>query len=115
MTTLYGIKNCDSVKKAKRWLEQENIDFTFHDFKSQGIDEDTVKRWISIFGLDRVINRRGTTWRQLDDNVKQAVNEENAIELIHQHTSLVKRPVLENGPHALIGFKADEYLKIYSK
>ena len=104
MTTIYGIPNCDTVKKARRWLDDNGIEYAFHDYKKAGIDKNTLKAWCDEFGYDNVLNRRGTTWRQLDEKLKTDLSETKAIKLMSEHTSLIKRPVLESGNSRLLGF-----------
>ncbi len=110
MITLYGIPNCDTVKKARTWLTQQGLDFTFHDFKKQGIDETTLRTWIASIGLDKLVNRAGTTWRALDDADKAlAANPDSAIALLQAKPSLIKRPVLDNAGKLRVGFKDADY------
>jgi arsenate reductase len=93
--TLYGIPNCDTVKKARVWLQEHQGDFVFHDFKKNGLDRSTIEKWLTQVGLDLLINRKGTTWRALSDEQKaSATDVESAIALILASPSLVKRPVL---------------------
>ncbi|WP_100641755.1 ArsC family reductase [Alteromonas facilis] len=107
--TLYGIKNCDTVKKAKKWLEQHNIDFTFHDFREDGIDSDWVASVEQQVGWETLLNKRGTTFRQLDEQVKASVNEHTAIQLMADNPTLIKRPVLIADSKTLVGFKPEIY------
>ncbi len=107
--TLYGIPNCDSIKKARNFLESRNIDYDFHDYKKQGIAENKLKRWCKIFGYENVLNRRGTTWRKLSDDVKDAMNENQALKLMQEQPSIIKRPILEYGDKVLLGFDQSEY------
>ena len=115
MVTLYGIKNCDTVKKACRWLEDNNIEYQFHDFKKSAVTEVLARSWIDQFGLETVINKRGTTYRQLDTSVKESLNHETAISLILDNNSIVKRPILSSDQGALIGFSADQYQTFFAK
>lgn len=115
MITLYGIPNCDTVKKARTWLTQQGLDFTFHDFKKQGIDEATLRTWIASIGLDKLINRAGTTWRALDEAEKAlAANPDTAIALLQAKPSLIKRPVLDNAGKLRVGFKEADYATEFS-
>lgn len=115
MITLYGIPNCDTVKKARTWLTQQGRDFTFHDFKKQSIDEATLRTWIASIGLDKLINRAGTTWRALDDAEKAlAANPDTAIALLQAKPSLIKRPVLDNAGKLRVGFKEADYTTEFS-
>ena len=104
MTTLYGIPNCDTMKKARRWLDANGIAYDFHDYKKAGIDRETLKHWCDKVGFETLLNTRGTTWRKLDDTRKQHVNSANAIALMAEHPSMIKRPVLVAGHQLLVGF-----------
>ena len=112
MTTLYGIKNCDTMKKAFAWLDENNIDYVFHDYKKQGADEEILRQAISEHGWENVINRRGTTWRKLPDNIKETMDTEKAIPLALENPSIIKRPLLAHAGKTHLGFKPDQYEKI---
>ena len=108
MTThLYGIPNCDTVRKARKWLDARGIAYVFHDFKKEGVDAGRVARWVDAAGLDTVLNRRGTTWRKLSDEEKARGEGNDAVSLLVQHSSMIKRPVVEHGDTVLVGFKED--------
>lgn len=107
--TMYGIKNCDTIKKARRFLDSHNIDYQFHDYKTDGVNKTLLQNLIKRHGWETVLNKRGTTWRKLDDSVKSGTDESNAAALLAEHPSMVKRPVLVIGKTTLIGFSADEY------
>ena len=107
--TLYGIPNCDTVKKARKWLEANGIDYRFHDFRKDGLDAKQVTPWIDALGWETVLNRKGTTWRKLPDNVKENVSAANITDLLVEQPTLIKRPVLVSGKTIHCGFKADEY------
>ncbi|MEQ6290146.1 ArsC family reductase [Vogesella sp. GCM10023246] len=116
MITLYGIPNCDTVKKARQWLTAQQLDFSFHDFKKQGVDAALLRRWISEIGLDKLINRAGTTWRALSDEEKaQAANVDGAIALLQVKPSIIKRPVLDNAGKLSVGFKAEQWQEAFGK
>ncbi|SCK21408.1 ArsC family reductase [Vogesella sp. LIG4] len=116
MITLYGIPNCDTVKKARQWLTAQDLDYTFHDFKKQGVDAALLQRWIAGIGLDKLINRAGTTWRALSDAEKaQADSNEGAIALLQAKPSIIKRPVLDNAGKLSVGFKADTWQEAFGK
>jgi arsenate reductase len=110
---IYGIKNCDTVKKALNWLNQKNIAFDFHDYKTKGISEGKLKEWCKQTGWESLVNKKGTTWRQLDEKVKnKIVNESEAIQLMMEKTSIIKRPLIEKGQKMVVlGFDIDEYSK----
>ena len=114
MTTLYGIPNCDTVRKARKWLEAQGIDYQFHDFKKQGVTEEALRDWISQAGIDTVLNRRGTTWRKLPESDREGIDETKAIALLMEHSSMVKRPVLQMDDGSIhIGFKPDMYSELF--
>tara|TARA_E500000305_G_scaffold108322_1_gene110426 strand:- start:579 stop:926 length:348 start_codon:yes stop_codon:yes gene_type:complete len=105
MIELYGIPNCDTVKKARKWLEAEGIEYVFHDYKKEGADVVQVERWIGAEGLDIILNRRGTTWRKLPDEDKaRADDAARAAVLLVEHPSMIKRPVVEYPGGLLVGF-----------
>lgn len=107
--TLYGIKACDTMKKARTWLEEHAIDHAFHDYKTQGIDRDSLNRWCDEHGWEVVLNRAGTTFRKLDDESKAGLDQARAVELMLAQPSMIKRPVLDLGGRTLVGFKPDLY------
>lgn len=107
--TLYGIRNCDTMKKAWTWLDQHGVAYEFHDYKKQGIDRPRLEAWARQVGWERLLNRAGTTFRKLPDVDRQDVDEAKAISLMLAQPSMIKRPVLETGGRVLVGFKPDEY------
>ncbi|MFU7527404.1 ArsC family reductase [Qipengyuania sp. ASV99] len=108
--SLYGIPNCDTVKKARRWLDANGVEYDFHDYKKEGADEQRLAGWIADKGLDAVLNTRGTTYRKLPDADKAAAADSHtAVALLVQHPSMIKRPVAEAGHTVLVGFKEDEW------
>lgn len=110
MITMYGIPNCDTIKKAKKWLADQDIDFDFHDYKKQGIDAKTLKTWLQQQPWDVLVNKRGTTWRQLPANVKETMDESSAVTAMIDNPSLIKRPVLVlTSNQILVGFKPETY------
>jgi len=119
MTILYGIKNCDSVKKAQKYLNNKGVDFEFHDFRQAGINAALVTSFIDELGLDKVINKRSTTWKQLSDEDKNSINQGDAhskklaIKLCLEHETLIKRPVLKHQNQLSIGFKASDYDQLF--
>ena len=114
MTTIYGIKNCDTMKKAFKWLDEHGVDYDFHDYKKVGLDEKQLKTWVKQVGWETLVNRRGTTWRKLPEADRENINEAKAIKLMLANLSLIKRPVLNNSNTLQIGFKADEYEQLFS-
>ncbi|MCF6235977.1 MAG: ArsC family reductase [Gammaproteobacteria bacterium] len=115
MTTIYGIKNCDTVRKAIKWLNNQGIEHTFHDFRKDGIDETTLHHWIASAGWETVLNKRGLSWRQLSDEDKKNIDDNKAMKLILENPTLVKRPVLAHQDEIYIGFNEDTYTKIFNK
>lgn len=113
MTTLYGISNCDTVRKARQWLADNDIEYRFHDVRKDGLDEATVKRWINVIGWESLINRSGRTWRALPDDVKTGLAERSAIQLMLNEPTVIKRPVLHAGSQYLVGFRAQDYQQIF--
>lgn len=105
----YGIPNCDTVKKARMWLEANGIAYTFHDYKKEGADADRLARWAGQVGWEKLLNRAGTTFRKLDDADKADIDEAKAIALMVANPSLIKRPVVEVPGGPLVGFKTDEW------
>lgn len=111
--TVYGIKNCNTVKSALEWLRKNKIDHEFHDFKSKGITDAKLKEWIAQVGWEALVNKRGTTWRQLPPAVQEKVkNQSAAIALMKEKTSVIKRPVIESGGTIVaLGFDPEEYAR----
>ncbi|MBB1382495.1 ArsC family reductase [Shewanella frigidimarina] len=107
--TLYGIKNCDTVRKARKWLEAEKIDYTFHDFREDGLNETMVTQWADVVGWETLFNKRSTSYRGLTDAEKTDITQDKAIALMVQHPTLIKRPVLVNNDKLLVGFNLAQY------
>ena len=107
--TIYGIKNCDTMKKARAWLDAHGIAYSFHDYKSAGVERAALERWVKDAGWEVVLNRAGTTFRALPDDKKDALNEKKAISLMLAQPAMIKRPVLVAGERVLVGFKPDIY------
>lgn len=115
MMTLYGINNCDTVKKARRWLDAAGIEYRFHDFRKEGLTLEKLTAWSQAVGWEALLNRRGTTWRQLPEAVKININENNVLNLMIEQPTLIKRPVLEKGEEIRIGFKEADYIKLFQQ
>ncbi len=109
MHTLYGIKNCDTVKKARLWLEKNSIEFQFHDFRIDGLDITLLEQLESAIGWENMLNQRSTSWRQLNDTQKSTLSRSKAITLMLETPTLIKRPVINTGKKMLIGFKPQDY------
>ena len=109
MTTLYGIRNCDTVRKARRWLDDSGVEYTFHDVRSDGLDKKTLQAWEKQLGWDRLLNRRGTTWRKLPETVREGIDRTSALQIMLDHPAIIKRPVLAVGKQLYVGFSADDW------
>jgi arsenate reductase len=108
MITLYGLKNCDTCRKARKWLDGEGIAHRFHDVRADGLDADRIAGWAATLGWETLLNRRGTTWRQISEKDKENVDEKKAVALMAVHPALIKRPVFETGSGMFVGFGASE-------
>ncbi|MGH1403691.1 MAG: ArsC family reductase [Alphaproteobacteria bacterium] len=113
MITIYGIKNCDTVKKALKWLDAHGIAYTFHNYKKQGADLDALTKAIEQHGWDKAINKRGTTWRNLSEEIKSTTNEQSALELGMENPSVIKRPLLMIGDMTYLGFSEEQYKTLF--
>jgi arsenate reductase len=113
--TLYGIPNCDTVKKARAWLDAKKIKYVFHDFKKDGLDKKQLKQWSDEIGWQILLNKAGTTFRGLGDADKENLTDAKARKLMVENPSLVKRPVLEKDGRLFVGFKPDEYAALFGK
>jgi len=109
MITIYGIKNCDTMKKARAWLDEKGVAYEFHDYKASGIDRGRLEGWARKVGWEVLLNRAGTTFRKLPDSDKEGLTESKAIALMVAQPSMIKRPVLEAGAKLLVGFKPGQY------
>lgn len=109
--TIYGIKNCDTMKKARAWLDAHGIVYGFHDYRSEGIDKGRLASWVKDVGWEVLLNRAGTTFRKLPEAAKDALTEKRAIALMLVQPSMIKRPVLDLGSKLLVGFKPEIYEK----
>jgi Spx/MgsR family transcriptional regulator len=113
MNTLYGIPNCDTMKKARAWLAEHDIDYVFHDYKKAGIDEQTLRAWIDELGWEVLLNRRGMMWRKVPQATKDNIDEASAMALMLETPSIIKRPVLDTGDARHVGFKPEQYAQIF--
>lgn len=115
---LFGIPNCDTVKKARKWLDASGVEYTFHDYKKEGADAGKLAAWVDAKGVEVVLNKRGTTFRKLDDSDKAHIDAAKAVTLMTQHPSMIKRPIAEyagsSGGGILVGFKEDEWSAAFS-
>jgi arsenate reductase len=115
MATIYGIKNCDTMKKAFAWLDGHGVQYDFHDYKTAGIDAARLKDWTKQVGWEVLLNTHGTTWRKLSPTQQAHLDEAKALKLMVEHPSLIKRPVLENGMSLLVGFVPERYIEAFKK
>jgi arsenate reductase len=114
-TTIYGIKNCDTMKKARAWLDKQGVEVVFHDYKTQGIERARLERWCKAVGWETLLNRAGTTFRKLPEGEKQGLNRDKALALMLAQPSMIKRPVLEaDGARIVVGFKPDVYREAFT-
>ena len=113
MIALYGIPNCDTMKKARVWLTEHGVDYAFHDYKKAGIDEKTLRAWVAELGWQALLNTRGMMWRKVPQEVRDSIGEESAIALMLETPSIIKRPVLDMGSQRHVGFKPDQYAQIF--
>ncbi|MBT7951844.1 MAG: ArsC family reductase [Gammaproteobacteria bacterium] len=110
---LYGIKNCDTIKKAKKWLEGKHIEFQFHDFRVEGIDRKLIESWLKQVDWQVLLNTRGTTWRKLPEDKRQGINKSSAVKLMLEQPAIIKRPVLAVKNNFYVGFKDKDYEQIF--
>lgn len=117
MTQLYGIKNCDTIKKARRWLEDNNIDYRFHDYRVDGLDVDLLQKFIAELGWEALLNTRGTTWRKLDESLRASINNaDSAAALMIEMPAIIKRPLLWTpGQPMLLGFSDSSYQRYFDE
>ena len=111
--TLYGIKNCDTVKKARKWLDEHNINYQFHDVRADGLTAEMLSHWLETAGWETILNKRGTTWRKLEPEAQKQVCGATVSELLLEYPAMIKRPVLDIDGHITVGFKADNYTLIF--
>lgn len=114
MTTLYGIPNCDTLKKAKKWLESHQIDYQFHDYRKDGLDRQWLTNTEAKVGWESMLNKRGTTFQKLPDEQKIDINREAALALMLEFPAMIKRPILINEGRYYVGFNADNYTKVFA-
>ena len=113
--TIYGIKNCDRMKRARAWLDERGVDYVFHDYKANGIDKVHLENWSKKVGWENLLNKAGTTFRKLPDKDKNGLTEKKAIALMLAQPSMIKRPVLDIGGKLLVGFKPEAYEKVFPR
>ncbi|WED27411.1 ArsC family reductase [Vibrio sp. DW001] len=111
--TMYGIPNCDTIKKAKKWLQEADISFDFHDYRKNGVDNNLVEGFCQQLGWEQVLNKRGTTYRQLTQEQKESIDQQSVVPLLVEHPAMIKRPILNVDGQLHIGFKAPQYSDIF--
>ena len=114
MVTIYGIKNCDTMKRARDWLDAHGVAHDFHDYKAKGIDRGKLESWVRAVGWQTLLNRAGTTFRKLPDHDREIVSQDKAIRLMLEQPSMIKRPVADVDGRLLVGFRPDEYLRTFA-
>ncbi|WP_099611541.1 ArsC family reductase [Vibrio fujianensis] len=114
LITLYGIPNCDTIKKARKWLETQAIEYQFHDYRKNGITLELISEFFQSLGWEHVINKRGTTYRQLSQEQKEKLNEASALALLLEQPAMIKRPILRVQDRLYLGFNAQQYSEIFS-
>ncbi|MFM5841823.1 ArsC family reductase [Aeromonas sanarellii] len=114
-TTLYGIKNCDTIKKARKWLEEAGIDYRFHDHRADGLAPEQLDSWLERLGWEALLNTRGTTFRALPDEARQDLDTAKARALLLAHPAMIKRPLLDKDGELTLGFKTDHYQSLFSR
>ena len=112
--TMYGIKNCDTIAKARKWLEQRGISYVFHDYKTSGIDRDRLSAWADELGWEALLNRSGTTFRKLPDHARENIDCDKAIMLMIDQPSMIKRPLIDTGTRRVVGFKPTDYEALFA-
>lgn len=113
MLEVYGIRNCDTVRKALAWLDAQGVAYRFHDFKKEALPPATLDRWLKVAGWETLLNRKGTTWRGLPESVREAIDAKSARALMLENPSIIKRPVIVRGADVACGFDADEFTRKY--
>jgi Spx/MgsR family transcriptional regulator len=112
VVALYGIPNCDTMKKARAWLHAHGVDYRFHDYKREGLDETRLRAWVAELGWEALVNRRGTTWRKLPEDVREGMDAEAAIRIMLESPSIIRRPVLDTGEVRHAGFSETDYERL---
>ena len=113
MTTLYGIKNCDTIKKARRWLQENDIEYRFHDVRTDGISRAEIQAWLKTIDWETLLNRRGSSWRNLPESVRDNISKSSAIDIMLENPAIIKRPVLAHNNKLYLGFSTDSYQGIF--
>ncbi|MFQ5644547.1 MAG: ArsC family reductase [Thiogranum sp.] len=114
MVTLYGIRNCDTMKKAMRWLDEHGVAYRFHDYRKDGLDSKQLRAWEQEIGWETLLNRRGMLWRKLPAGLRDRMNRKHALQCMQDNPGIIKRPLLDSGDRRVVGFRAEDYEKIFS-
>jgi arsenate reductase len=114
MVTIYGIKNCDTMKKAMRWLDEHGVEYRFHDYRKDGLEAKQLKTWEKELGWEQLLNRRGQLWRKLPQPVRDNIDRETALECMLDNPGIIKRPLLDLGDRRVSGFKPEQYETLFS-
>ena len=115
MLTLFGIKNCDTVRKARRWLDGHAVEYRFHDVRTDGLSRTQLEGWVQTLGWENLLNRRGTTWSKLPETVRNSINRRTAVKLMLEQPAMIKRPVLDLGNSLHLGFNEDAYKGLFQE
>lgn len=115
LITLYGIRNCDTVKKARKWLEANNIDYRFHDFREDGLEQAAVASWLAELGWENLVNKRSTSWKALSEQERLAMDDASALTAILAQPTLIKRPLMDTGHERFTGFAVTTYREIFNR
>ena len=113
MITIYGIKNCDTMKKAMLWLDQQGVEYQFHDYRKQGLDPKQLTAWEKELGWEILLNRRGQLWRKLPPAQRDAIDRSSALQLMQQNPGIIKRPLLDLGERRVLGFSPETYRELF--
>ena len=111
---MYGIPNCNTIKKARTWLEEHGVEYQFHDYKKAGTDSTQLAEWVKEFGWQSIVSTRGMTWRKLDETIRDNMNETSAVEIMMEKPSIIKRPLLVTGKRKILGFDESAYAQEFS-
>lgn len=114
MITLYGISNCDTVKKARTWLDQAQVTYTFHDFRKDGLTREQVSAWVTALGWETLVNKRSTTWKGLDEATKNSLDDTTVVDIILDQPTLIKRPLLDRAGQLQVGFRTADYQYLFT-
>ena len=113
MVTVFGIRNCDTIRKARRWLDGQGVEYSFHDVRSDGLSRTQLESWVKTLGWENLLNRRGTTWRKLPQAVRDNINKRAAVKLMLEQPAMIKRPVLDLGNSMHLGFNEETWTRLF--